>query len=696
MVPPVAVNSNSETTPDTTANSQNRLSRVANAAALAAWTNYAFPVERDDVSGAKWVDTGASCTNADGYAQVQPAAGHCWKLLPITLANLPASGVTAGTYSAVDPGANFSGANDRTVSPVVDTYGRTTGLSVSLITAAAFGDVFQLGGTVARNLASHFFDHLSVRDFGAVCDGGTDDHVAINNALKTGFYVELPQQTCAFTSGLVFVNPYSQLRGSGMWGASRLLYTGTSTNIDLLTIGSTKAPTNTSGVVSQGFQNVEDLLIESNTKMTAGSAIRSWGQQFINFHNVALGRQGDSINLWNGFSFNQIDAQRVDGYFVAVQNDGFQMYGFGAEPGSGVGTGTSGSGTASGPQYEVWVDNGRVQNAHIAFHVGGGIDGVYVDHTMATNDDYDLVVDNALSPHPNQEVVFGSQAFLDGAHWDTVYINDPKCLPINMCEVVLAGPVLHAGTLTGTAGVATGSSAGQAAPANSGNGVHIKAYPGGTVDFYSPYSIDYAYAAVYNEDSASVLYMNPAMHVGTSAAGASSSTPLSPKGIYSTVAGWAPKVMPSLVAFANVATPLTNVITPDLTSATGGLKVGLGTTTNNYAQSVISNLGAEGLEVGCGTRYFNANGCRQLFYNRSAGTYVDHTDDASTHTFSVGGTPEVAITGTTTQIKNSLQILPATPANNGNCAQGQVSVDANYVYVCTAANTWKRAALTAY
>ena len=73
-----------------------KLSRVANAAALASWTNYAFPVERDDV-GVLYIDTGASCVAADGGAQIQPATGHCWKAdisggAPITLWNPPATG----------------------------------------------------------------------------------------------------------------------------------------------------------------------------------------------------------------------------------------------------------------------------------------------------------------------------------------------------------------------------------------------------------------------------------------------------------------------------------------------------------------------------------------------------------------------------------------------------------------------------
>jgi hypothetical protein len=45
---------------------------------------------------------------------------------------------------------------------------------------------------------------------------------------------------------------------------------------------------------------------------------------------------------------------------------------------------------------------------------------------------------------------------------------------------------------------------------------------------------------------------------------------------------------------------------------------------------------------------------------------------------------------------SSIQATPATPADNAACTAGRIAADASYVYVCTAANTWKRAALSAY
>jgi len=54
----------------------------------------------------------------------------------------------------------------------------------------------------------------------------------------------------------------------------------------------------------------------------------------------------------------------------------------------------------------------------------------------------------------------------------------------------------------------------------------------------------------------------------------------------------------------------------------------------------------------------------------------------------------VALTGGVSA--DTLRVTPGTPADNATCTAGQVGVDANYVYACTAANTWKRAALSTY
>jgi hypothetical protein len=66
-------------------------------------------------------------------------------------------------------------------------------------------------------------------------------------------------------------------------------------------------------------------------------------------------------------------------------------------------------------------------------------------------------------------------------------------------------------------------------------------------------------------------------------------------------------------------------------------------------------------------------------------------------TLEVGSSNKILLLGKT-EIQNTL-ILKAidTPASASAAGeQGQIAIDSNYIYVCTATNTWKRAALTTW
>jgi pectate lyase-like protein len=60
----------------------------------------------------------------------------------------------------------------------------------------------KLPGSVRRLFADKFGDIVSVKDFGAVCDGVTDDTVAVNAAIATGMPVVTPATTCRTTGAL--------------------------------------------------------------------------------------------------------------------------------------------------------------------------------------------------------------------------------------------------------------------------------------------------------------------------------------------------------------------------------------------------------------------------------------------------------------------------------------------------------------
>lgn len=64
------------------------------------------------------------------------------------------------------------------------------------------------GATTARTLAAHFADLLNVKDFGAVCDGATDDTTALNAAVASGKHISGLGTTgyCAYTGNLTLLN----------------------------------------------------------------------------------------------------------------------------------------------------------------------------------------------------------------------------------------------------------------------------------------------------------------------------------------------------------------------------------------------------------------------------------------------------------------------------------------------------------
>ncbi len=71
--------------------------------------------------------------------------------------------------------------------------------------------------------------------------------------------------------------------------------------------------------------------------------------------------------------------------------------------------------------------------------------------------------------------------------------------------------------------------------------------------------------------------------------------------------------------------------------------------------------------------------------NDSGNAYVQTNSDAL-------GT--VDIVGTEVNLTGIIKQPPTTKAADATGTAGQIAWDANYIYICTATNTWKRVALT--
>ena len=93
-------------------------------------------------------------------------------------------------------------------------------------------------------------------------------------------------------------------------------------------------------------------------------------------------------------------------------------------------------------------------------------------------------------------------------------------------------------------------------------------------------------------------------------------------------------------------------------------------------------------------------GAIDLALRNSTGGWIRFQNSGGAQTGYVSNTGTIGATSvqvTGAIVGASLQLSPTTPASSSAaCTSGQIAADSGYVYVCTATNTWKRAALTSW
>ena len=116
-----------------------------------------------------------------------------------------------------------------------------------------------------------------------------------------------------------------------------------------------------------------------------------------------------------------------------------------------------------------------------------------------------------------------------------------------------------------------------------------------------------------------------------------------------------------------------------------------------------------GMTIGSGlsaANFMSISGGRGMFGLDNSGSVDITTGSGKPFAVYVNGTIGSPATGTkaiasdisgNVTIPGTLGITLSTPATSGaTCVAGQITADASYVYVCTATNTWKRAALSSF
>jgi len=111
---------------------------------------------------------------------------------------------------------------------------------------------------------------------------------------------------------------------------------------------------------------------------------------------------------------------------------------------------------------------------------------------------------------------------------------------------------------------------------------------------------------------------------------------------------------------------------------------GFATYTFGYSSN-LATTGANVFQIGDGSgSYIQSDGFGLL--HRVSNTYA--------HTFKVDTTDVGHFDSNGLTVTKIMVTTSQSPASNGTGTAGQIAWDANYIYVCTATNTWKRAALT--
>lgn len=266
-------------------------------------------------------------------------------------------------------------------------------------------------GSVNRSVEDKLREKVSVKDFGAVGDGISNDTAAIQAALNTGKNVYAPAGTYLVNAPLNIT-----IDGTGFYGD------GYSTKI------LTSDPTGDIFVIGNGTNEISglkfhDFRVWSTVTKTAGAIFNCRFISDSRFSDIHAGSlddyvaSGNANRLFDGYIFDRFSEITVhDGQCVAsnklIQCRGNLDQSFGAELSIG--------------------GNWRGVHAVVGIHQGGGAGGVYYGRCDISNCATGVLIDQALTNTFNREAFFAADFTVDtcgvGVHINQTTASDAQFL----------------------------------------------------------------------------------------------------------------------------------------------------------------------------------------------------------------------------------------------------------------------------
>jgi hypothetical protein len=245
--------------------------------------------------------------------------------------------------------------------------------------------------------------HLNIRqssplDYGAKCDGVTDDTTALTNwiaSITAGTKAVIPNGACIFKNPLTFplINLVT-LEGAGK--QSGLLYAGTATTGTMVQVGSTD-PSASYGCAAKAW-TIRNLRVMSNTHMTGGVGLLLGHLCEADISNLEVGGDLDGNQNWyNAVQFYGGNSIHLRGYSFAALNIAEIV-----------------NGDATYQMTDLFQSGGgKISHSLVGLNIAGNVGGFTLDQTDILLNGTNVQIDQSQIATPNNQLFFGPGVAID-------------------------------------------------------------------------------------------------------------------------------------------------------------------------------------------------------------------------------------------------------------------------------------------